>query len=157
MYLSLAVVLEIALGMERKGIEVYERMKERAGGGAVLDYLIEQEHNHIRVFRELFARGKSGTAEETMETPHLDEDYLAAAYANTEVFARVHAPDATPHGLYELALAAEKESIRFYLELAEEMPERFARQRDLLRTIADEERGHLRTLLVQKDALIGGR
>ena len=151
MNLSLAVVLGIAQGIERKGIEVYQQMKGHFND-PLLDYLIEQEGHHIRVFQELFKTGLATSREQTMETPHLDEDYLMAAYANTEIFGQVRPTRVSAKGLFPLAVSLEKESIRFYLELVDEMPERFEHERELLRKIAGEERQHLRTLLAKKEA-----
>lgn len=156
MRLSLAVLLDIAVGIELKGIEVYEQLKQRTGS-TLLDHLITQERNHIRVFQKLFSNERAVGPEETLETPHLDEDYLADAYASTEVFGAVKPANAPVNSLFALAVAMEKESIRFYLELLDELPEPFERPRALLRQIVDEERHHLRDLLAKKESLMGPR
>lgn len=151
MRISLAVVLEIALGIERKGIEVYRELKNRFED-PLLEYLIRQEQEHIRAFQEVFKTQKTGSNEEGMDTPHLDEDYLAAAYANTEIFGQVKPDNMSAKGLWPMAIVMEKESIRFYLELLEQMPDLFQEQRALVRRIAGEERQHLRDLLTKSEA-----
>ena len=154
MYLSLPVVLEIAQGIERKGIEIYQQMKDRFDD-PLLDYLIAQEKEHIRVFHDLFARAPSASTKETIEIPHLDEDYLAAAYANTEIFGQVKPAHVPAKDLFPMAVVMEKESIRFYLELLAEIPEQFHEQRTLVHRIAGEERQHLRKLLARKQTFVG--
>lgn len=157
MYLALPVVMEIAVGIERKGIEVYRELKRKTDN-PILDYLIGQEQNHIRAFQAMFtAEAVGASAEEGFEMPHLDEDYLAAAYANTDVFGRVQPVDVPPEGLFSMAVQMEKESMRFYLELLSELPERLERQRALSRRLADEERQHLCDLLAEKAALLAAR
>ena len=150
MNLPLTVVLQIAQGIECKGIDVYRQMKDRFGD-PLLDLLIEQEQAHIRVFHDLFEMSKTGPLANGLETTNLDADYLAAAYANVEVFGQVDPNQVLPQGLFALAVSMEKESIRFYLELLEELPERCPDQRTLVRRLANEERQHLRTLLARRD------
>lgn len=150
MNLPLTVVLQIAQGIERKGIEVYQRMKTRFSD-PLLDLLIQQEQAHIRVFQELFEMSRTGPLADGLETAHLDADYLTAAYANAEIFGHVDPTRVPPEGLFALAVSMEKESIRFYLELLAELPERCQEQCTLVRRLADEERQHLRSLLAKRD------
>ena len=55
-----------------------------------------------------------------------------------------------------MRLSLTKESLRFYLELLQEMPERFEQPRAILRRIADEEQQHLRNLVANKTTLTAG-
>lgn len=149
MYLSMTAVLDIAQGIERKGIEVYRLMKERFGD-PFLDYLIAQEENHIRTFGKLFSTEGLAAPKNGFETQHLDEDYLAAAYADTELFGQVKPTRMRAANLFPLAVSMEKNSLRFYLELLDEIPDRLQAQRELVRRIAGEERQHLRDLLAKQ-------
>lgn len=152
MYLSRETILTLSLEIERKGIEFYTAMKKRTPD-AFLDYLIEQEHEHIEVFKNLFDRDRGAVRQERFENPHMDDDFLIAAYAETEVFARVDPATAELAELYDIAIAMEKNSIVFYGDLIETLGERFKEEAALVEGIRQEERKHLRDLVEKKRAL----
>ena len=146
-------ILNIALGIERKGIEFYERIRER-GDADFADFLIEQEKNHIRTFEDIFTSHKEKFGEH-LDMPHLDEDYLVAAYVNTEVFGPSDPNAIDPSRLLDVAIGMEKNSILFYGELYDGMVKGYEETARLIRDIQHQERQHLRLLAEKKAARTG--
>ena len=109
MYLSKATILHISLEIERRGIAFYTAMKKRITGD-FLDYLIEQEKAHIRTFNELFSQDSGTVTADRFETPHLDDDFLVAAYGDTEVFGATDPDSVSPPQLFDIAIEMEKNS-----------------------------------------------
>lgn len=152
MYLSKATILHISLEIERRGIDFYTAMKKRIADG-FLDYLIEQEKSHIRIFTELFSKDSGTVTADRFETPYLDDDFLVAAYADTEVFGAADPESVSALQMFDIAIEMEKNSILFYGELVESLGEEFATEAALLGKLRDEEKKHLRTLVEKKKAL----
>lgn len=144
-------VLNIGLGIEQKGIEVYERMKGSIGNGTT-DYLIGQEKEHIEKFKELFSSDSQLFEEPARDVGHLDEDYLGAAYVETSVFGNLDISSVNADNLLDTAISMEKESIMFYSDLMAYVPEKYPVQRALLNDLRTEERKHLvRVTQMKKD------
>jgi rubrerythrin len=152
MYLSRETILTISLEIERKGIDFYRKMKERFDDD-FLDYLIDQEKDHIRTFNELFAADSGKIKTERFETTTIDDDFIAAAYAGTEVFGAIDPKGIPETQLFDIAMEMEKNSILFYGELVETLGEKFKDEAALITALREEEKKHLRTLVDKKKAL----
>ena len=152
MHLSRAVIHDISVRIERKGIEFYKAMKERVDDDFI-DFMIEQEQQHIRVFSDIFGADRGEADEEPFLRDYMDDSYLAAAYADTEVFALVDPKTVEADKLYDVAISMEKNSLLFYTELIDGLQERYQAEIDLIKRIRDEEKEHLRMLVRKKMSL----
>jgi rubrerythrin len=151
MHISRAVIYDIAVRIERNGIEFYKAMKERVDDDFI-DFMIEEEKQHIRVFTDIF-QADAAKADESMLGDYMDESMLAAAYADTSVFALVDPKTADTNALYALAISMEKNALLFYSELIAGMPESYQEDIKLLKGIRDEEKKHLLMLIEAKSKL----
>ena len=106
--------------------------------------------NHIRTFEAIFDKDKGRIREERFEVPHLDDDYLVAAFAGTEVFGKADPSSLDPRDTYAVAVEMEKNSVLFYRELVDALAGKFAAEAKLLKEIEREEREHLRRLAARK-------
>ncbi|HKL22695.1 MAG TPA: hypothetical protein VJ904_12890 [Tichowtungia sp.] len=145
MNLSRTAVLNIALEIERHGIELYEQIRKKNGDRELLDWLIEQEKAHIKVFHNLFDAG-GAVHEDQFNATHLNDDMLAAAYGSTELFAKIN-PDSALKDLYATALALEKDSVLFYAELIDLIGNDYPAEAELLTKIRAEEQKHIHALV----------
>mgnify|MGYP006291742833 CR=1 FL=1 len=151
MIISAEAILGIAVAIENNGIEFYEKAGKTVDDASFLDFLIEEEKRHIEVFQDLFAQGgKLGQIQ--LDHPHLDEEALIAAYAETEVFGRESADDLGPEALIDVGIRMEKNSILFYSELIDLVDAKHQDEAKLLRQIREEERKHLKLFLDKKRA-----
>ena len=154
MYISRTTILGIALAIEQHGIDFYTRVKARLAD-PLLDFLIGAEKMHIRTLNGIFGKDTGSIQQERFEVPHLDDDYLIAAFAGTEVFAKADPETVSKADLYATAVEMEKDSILFYRELVDALAERFPAEADLVRAVEREEREHLRLLAAKKRELTG--
>jgi len=153
MHISRGTIHEISVKIERNGIEFYKAMKEKVND-EFIDFMIEEEKKHIKVFTDIFGSGDREGAEPLL-ADYMDESMLASAYADTTVFSLVDPKTVTAEGLYSMAIMMEKSSILFYTELVEGMPERYQEEIGLLKSIRAEEKKHLMMLLEAKSKLTG--
>ncbi len=149
MIFSPEAVLNIGLGIEQKGIEVYEQVKQEVGNGKV-DFLIGQEKEHIEKFKQLFNQDSGLFKSPDVNAGYLDEDYLSAAYVETSVFGNLDVSKIDRDNLLDTAISMERESILFYGDLISVTPHEYASQRALLNDLMKEERKHLVTVTVLK-------
>lgn len=150
MIVSSETVLSIVLAVENKGIEVYQALQERFHAD-FLEFMIGQEKEHIRMFQDLFGRDRGAAGSHQFETSHLDEDYLVAAYAETEVFGKLEPQGLEEYELYQTAIQMEKDSILLYSELLDMLPDRAGDQARLLSSVQAEEKQHLLTLIRRRE------
>ncbi len=149
MIFSPEVVLNIGLGIEQKGIEVYEQVKQEIGNSKV-DFLINQEKEHIEKFKQLFAEDSGLFKSPDGNAGYLDEDYVSTAYVETSVFGNLDVSKIDRDNLLDTAISMERESILFYGDLISVTPYQYASQRALLNDLMKEERKHLVTVTAMK-------
>ncbi|OPZ29576.1 MAG: Rubrerythrin [Lentisphaerae bacterium ADurb.BinA184] len=154
MSITRATILQIALAIENKGIAFYSAAARRFAD-PLIEWLIGEEKRHIRVFQGIFGQDGGRIREERFEVPHLDDDYLVAAFAGTEVFGKADPAALSQAELFGVAVEMEKNSILFYRELSDALPERFAAEIEMLRQIESEEHEHLRRLAAARSRLEG--
>ncbi len=145
MIVSPETVLNIGLGIEQKGIEIYEQIKQEVGNGKV-DFLIGQEKEHIKKFKQLFSEDSKLFKSSGSDVGHLDEDYLTSAYVETSIFANLDVSKVDRDNLLDTAISMEKESIQFYGDLLSLAPHGHESQRSLFTDLRREERKHLVTV-----------
>ena len=149
-------LINIAVGIERRGIAFYDTMAkstENATTRDVFKYLADMERMHIHIFQ-----GMLGEVDKYQHQESYTEEY--AAYLQALVDNAVFTDDsitsewATQVGsdieAMELAIGAEKDSILFYSEMKELMPQRTQLTVD---KIIAEEKSHLRQLSELKKKL----
>ncbi len=141
---------DIAVGIERNGVAYYESLSQLATDKGLKDtynQLANMERHHVDVFQGLRA-----TASLDVVVPQADENEYGSylkALIDSSVFtsdkvARDMAKRASgPAEALQLALGAEKDSILFYTEMRDLVPQR---ERDAVTKIINEERTHVRDL-----------
>ena len=144
-------LVDIALGIERNGVVYYSSLAESTTDASLKDaynYLANMERNHIETFQKMLdSVGKyqptyAGEDEAEYEL-YLKALVDSAVFTNDEV-ARQMAQRASGWAeAIQMALGAEKDSILFYNEMRELVPER---ERPVVDRIINEEKSHIRLL-----------
>ena len=153
---SASELINIAIGIERRGIAFYDTMArstENAEARDVFQYLADMERTHIRIFQ-----GMLGEADKYQPPESYAGEY--AAYLQALVDSAVFTDDSITSEMatqlssdieaMELAIGAEKDSILFYYEMQEIMPHR---AQPTVNKIITEEKSHLRELSELKQKL----
>jgi len=136
-------LLNVALKIESKGYSYYAELSQRTKGevSRAFERLAEDERHHAARFKEIFSK----VSKEEHENGWPSEEVLGylTTYAEVSIFPKLgkEVPENLEDAL-ELALEVEKESIMFYLEIAEYV------KSPIIMEIVNEERGHVRTLLM---------
>jgi len=141
-------LIEVALGIERNGVAYYSSLGESATDTSLKDsynHLADMEREHIKIFQNML--GSVGKYRPTYagETEEEYELYLKALVDSTvfidDKVARQMAQRATsPAEAIQLALGAEKDSILFYSEMRDLVPEQ---DRPIIDKIISEEKSHI--------------
>ena len=149
-------LINIAIGIERRGIAFYDvmaRSTENAEARDIFQYLADMEREHMQIFQ-----GMLGEAEKYQPSESPDGEYSAylQALIDSAVFTDdiVTSETATEANsdikALELAIGAEKDSILFYYEMRDLMPQR---TRPTVDKMIAEEKSHLRGLSELKKKL----
>jgi len=139
-------LINIAIGIEGRGIAFYDTMARSTENAAARDafqYLADMERMHIQIFQ-----GMLGEADKYQPPETYAGEY--AAYLQALIDSAVFTDDAITSEMatrassdieaMELAIGAEKDSILFYYEMKEIMPQR---AQPTLNKIITEEKSHL--------------
>lgn len=115
-------IFEIAKQIEINGAKFYREAANRVDDDThkqFLTSLAEMEDSHELIFTEMQnALGSAETAETTFDPEDENALYLKAL-ADTRVFFEKEQPEETMKGILTSAIAAEKDSIAFYLGMKE--------------------------------------
>jgi rubrerythrin len=146
---SSSELINIAISIERRGIAFYDimtRSTEKAKTRDIFQYLANMEREHIQIFQGMLTEADKYQIPETYTGEYAT--YLQALIDST-VFTddmvtseMVTQADSDIKGL-ELAIGAEKDSILFYYEMKEIVPQR---AQPTVNKIITEEKSHLRQL-----------
>ena len=149
-------LINIAIGTERRGIAFYDIMTKSTENAATRDifqYLANMEREHIQIFQGMLAEADKYQIPETYA-----EEY--ASYLQALIDSAVFTDDMVTSELatqadsdikaLELAIGAEKDSILFYYEMKEIVPQR---AQPTVNKIITEEKSHLRQLSELKKKL----
>lgn len=149
-------LINIAIGIEEKGIVFYDIMAKSTQNNAareVFNYLADMERDHIEIFK-----GMLGEADKYQLQAEKDQEYSAylkalvdsAVFSDDLITSEMAAQAENDIAALELGIGSEKDSILFYYEMKEVMPQRV--EATLNRIIA-EEKSHLRQLSELKKKL----
>ena len=142
-------LINIAIGIERRGIAFYDimtRSTENAVTRDVFQCLVGMEREHIKIFQDMLSEADKYETPETYAGEY--EAYLQALVdsavftddlATSEMASQV---DSDIKAI-ELGISAEKDSILFYYNMKELMPQR---TQAAVNKIITEEKSHLRQL-----------
>ena len=152
-------LINIAIGIEQRGIAFYDIMAkstENAGVRDIFQYLTDMERTHIDIFEDMLGEP---------DKYHIPETYAEeySAYLQALVDNAVFTDDAITSEMatrvssdieaLELAIGAEKDSILFYYGFKEIMPQR---AQSMVDKIISEEKSHLREISELKKKLAAG-
>ena len=146
---SVSELINIAIGIERRGIAFYDTMgrsTENATALSAFQHLVEMEREHVEIFQGMLDEANKYQAPESYTGEY-------AAYLQALVDSVVFTDDMATSEMatqassdieaLELAISAEKDSILFYYEMRHIMPQR---AHSAVNKIITEEKSHLRQL-----------
>lgn len=154
---SASEVLKVALEIERNGEVFYSAMAERLGDERVKElfkYLAGEERRHAQYFRKM--EESVGEYRPRGESYPGEWEAYVKALAGSRIFSREMKPEElaervkTEVEALEMAIGAEKESILFYTEMKQFVPES---EHGVIEKIIDQEREHLVKLSSLKASL----
>jgi len=142
-------LINIAIGIERRGIAFYDimtRSTQNATARETFQYLTDMERQHVQIFQDMLGEADKY---QIPETPAGEYTAYLRALVDSAVFTDdfVTSEMATRVGndieAVELAISAEKDSILFYYEMKDIMPQQ---AQPTVNKIIAEEKSHLRQL-----------
>ena len=149
-------LINIAIGIERRGIAFYDIMTkstENTVARDVFQYLADMERDHMQIFQGMLAE-----ADKYRIPENYAQEYVS--YLQTLVDSTVFGDDMVTSEMatqadsdieaLELAIGAEKDSILFYYDIKEIIPKR---ARATVNKIITEEKSYLRQLSEMKKEL----
>jgi len=152
-HISAEAILNVALTIERQAIDFYTRIRGHFDD-ELLDFLIGQEELHIRDFKTIFDRSMNELKLKRFDNPYMDDEMLAATFADTEIFGHIDPDNADKSTLLDVAIGIEKNAILFYGYLIEKFNEDRGDELlpllTLLWKMREEEKWHLESLVKKK-------
>jgi rubrerythrin len=150
-------LINIALGIEQRGVAFYDAMAgatKNANAAEVFRYLADMEKEHLQTFQGLLAEAdKFKFSEAAGEYAVYLQALVDSAVFSDELIASKLASEAESDiAALDLAIGAEKDSILFYYEMREIMPQQ---AQATVNKIITEEKSHLRQLSELKKKLAG--
>lgn len=144
-------LVNVALGIEKNGIAYYDSVAELTTDAAlknVYNYLANMERKHIEIFQNILDSISKYQPTYAGETEEEYELYLkalvdSAVFTNDQVARQMAQKASSPAEAIQIALGAEKDSIIFYCEMRDLIPER---DRPIIDGIISEEKSHIRQL-----------
>ena len=154
---SVSELINIAIGIERRGITFYDIMAKSTDDEMarhVFQNLADMERGHIQIFEDMLGKADKHQPPETSSQEYTD--YLQALIDNAiftdDMITSEMATQAdSDMKAVELGISAEKDSILFYYEMRDIMPQRTL---SIINRIIAEEKSHLRQLSEIKKRLV---
>jgi len=149
-------LINIAIGIERRGTAFYDimtRSTRNAVARDVFEYLADMERQHVQTFQGMLGEADKYQSPETYAgeyTAYLQALVDSAAFTDDMVTSEMAARAESDSEAMELAITAEKDSILFYYEMKDMMPQR---AQETVNKIITEEKSHLRQLSELKKKL----
>ena len=146
---SVSELLNIAVGIEGRGVAFYDTMSrstENASARSAFQYLADMEREHVKVFQIMLDESDKYQVPEAYTgeyTAYLQALVDNAVFTDEMVVSEVVTRADTDIEALELAIAAEKDSILFYYEMRDIMPQQ---THSAINRIIAEEKSHLRQL-----------
>jgi rubrerythrin len=153
---SSSELINIAIGIERRGITFYDIMAKSTENEMARDIftvLVDMEREHIRLFEDMLGDVdkeqplESSTGEYTGYLQSLIDD---AVFTDDMITGEMASQADSDIKALELAISAEKDSILFYYEMRDIMPRRTL---SIINNIIAEEKSHLQQLTEVKKKL----
>ncbi|MES0278309.1 MAG: ferritin family protein [Dehalococcoidales bacterium] len=153
-------IINLAIDIERRGIAFYDTMArstESAALSSAFQFLVNMERQHVQIFLSMRAKAGGSQALENYTAEHsayLDALAASAVFTDDMVTSEMATKINSDIEALELAISAEKDSILFYYELWDIMPQT---SHSLLSQVIAEEKSHLRQLSqLKKEFQAGG-
>jgi rubrerythrin len=149
-------LINIAIGIERRGVVFYDRMADLTKNAVARDvfrYLADMERGHIQIFQGMLGEADKYQFSENQAgeyTIYLQTLVESAVFSDELVASEMAAKAESDIAALELAIEAEKDSLLFYYQMRDIMPQRA--QATVNRIIA-EEKSHLQQLSELKKKL----
>ncbi|MGM0418525.1 MAG: ferritin-like domain-containing protein [Thermodesulfobacteriota bacterium] len=143
-------VFEMAIEIEVKGQEFYKKAAEGVGHEdlkKILLDLADMEHDHEDTFKDMKKDLVSSEKESNVFDPENEAALYLKALADTKVFYEKEIDTTSVKEVMKAAIAAEKDSIVFYLGMKNLVPEK--KGQDKLEKIINEEMTHI-TIITKK-------
>jgi rubrerythrin len=147
-------LLKIAIDIERRGISFYDVMAKSTDNEmarVTFEELVAMEREHLKMFQGMLAeieekQPREATTREYSEDVH--SDYIQslideAVFSDDMITSEMATQADSDIKAVELGISAEKDSILFYYEMKDNVPERII---PLVDRIIAEEKSHLRLL-----------
>jgi len=149
-------LINIAIGIETRGIALYDIMAKSTKSALARDvfqYLADMERQHVQIFQEMLGKADKYQFPETYDgeyTGYLQALVDSAVFTDDMFTSEMATQADNDIKALELTIGAEKDSILFYYEMKDIMPQRA--QKTVNKIIA-EEKSHLRQLSELKKKL----
>jgi len=140
-------IFEMALQIERNGEKFYRESAKRikdSDARDLLTKLADMEIEHQKVFQGMRTALTPADQKAMTSDPNNEAGLYLASLANTKVFFEKDIGTSQLQGIFKSALAAEKDSIAFYLGMKDLVPT--GSGRDKIEEIIREEMRHVRLL-----------
>ena len=153
---STAELINIAIGIEKKGIAFYDIMARTTDDATTRDIfqqLAHMERTHIQIFQDMLGKsGKNQPAEAAGEEygGYLQALIDSAIFSDEMVSSEMVTQADSAVKALELSISAEKDSLLLYYEIKDMLPQQMI---PLLDKIIAEERTHLMKLSAVKEEL----
>ncbi len=157
---SISELINIAIGIERRGITFYDIMAkstDSAMAGDVFQSLADMERGHIEIFQGMLGEADKYQPSETSTKEYAN--YLqalidSAVFTDDMITSEMATQANSDIQATELGISAEKDSILFYYEMRDIMPQRTL---PMINRVIAEEKSHLRQLSEIKKRLTASR
>jgi len=149
-------LINIAIGIERRGIAFYDIMTRSTGNAIARDvfqYLADMERQHAQIFQGMLSEADKYQIPETYAAEYaayLQALVDSAVFTDDFVTSEMATKTNSDIEAMELAIEAEKDSLLFYDEMRDIMPQR---AQPTVNKIIAEEKSHLRQLSELKKKL----
>jgi len=148
-------LINIAIGIEGRGVAFYDIMANSTANAAareVFHYLADMEQRHAQIFQDMLSEADKYQFSETAGeyAVYLQTLVDSAVFSDELVASETPTWAESDIAALELAIGAEKDSILFYYEMRDIMPQR---AQPTVNRIISEEKSHLRQLSELKKKL----
>ncbi len=142
--------MDMAIQIEKNGFDFYKKAADDVKDGDIKSFLLEladMELKHEEVFKEMKSALSAGEKAEVVFDPWEETAAYLQALADTRVFYQKEIDTTSAEEVLKEAIAAEKESIVFYLGMKDMVPEDAGKKK--IDNIIREEMNHIQIISTQ--------